>query len=294
MASDNTPSMLNTPTDESDIARGFFTVLPREIRDQIYDLISQDEEELIQGHRLSVFLLKIRTTVPKVRLICHQAKTEYDARPLVDNHLQLSECYAAVDRDLRQSLSKLIPLSASQTKTLHFDLVCCNEAPDRSLRCLEPSKFATTGKILRRRYAGFIKNVTADLPLLEKVSINLSCGNMRCAMALQMTDEPWTNIPKLSHVTLPRCTYDHTLSRNHDERSIEYELGDVDASKSAEFFEERDTMATWTPATGWEADAEVVEDCLEEEAEWLSSRLEKGRISSRSNLRTTHTDTLQF
>jgi hypothetical protein len=156
--------------------------------------------------------------------------------------------HAAVDRDLRQSLPKLIPLSASQTKTLHFDLVCCNEAPDRSLRCLDPSKFATTGKILRRRYAGFIKNVTADLPLL-------SCGNMRCAMALQMTDEPWTNIPKLSHVTLLRCTYDHTLSRNYDERSIEYELGDVDASKSAEFFEERDTMATWTPATGWEADA---------------------------------------
>jgi hypothetical protein len=217
MASDNTPSMSNTPTDESDTAHGFFTVLAREIRDQIYDLISQDEEELIQGHRLSVFLLKVRTTVPKVRLLCHQAKTEYDARPLVDDHLQLSECYAAVDRDLRQSLPKLIPLSASQTKTLHFDLVCCNEAPDRSLRCLDPSKFATTGKILRRRYAGFIKNVTADLPLLEKVSINLSCGNMRCAMALQMTDEPWTNIPKLSHVTLLRCTYDHTLSRNHDE-----------------------------------------------------------------------------
>jgi hypothetical protein len=87
MASDNTPSMSNTPTDESDTAHGFFTVLAREIRDQIYDLISQDEEELIQGHRLSVFLLKVRTTVPKVRLLCHQAKTEYDARPLVDDHL---------------------------------------------------------------------------------------------------------------------------------------------------------------------------------------------------------------
>ena len=254
MASDNTLSIPNTPTDGSDTAPGFFNVLARELRDLIYDRISQDEEELIQGHRHSVFLLRVRTTVPKVRLLCHQAKTEYEARPIVDNHLQLSEFYAEVHPTLRHSLPQDILSLASQTKTLQFDLVCCNETPDRVRprrgRCLESTKFATTGQILHRRYAGYIKHVTADLPLLEEISINLSCSNMCFAMALQSTDEPWTDIPKLSHVTLLRNTYDHTLGCDRDERYGEYTNGDVDPSKSAEFFEERDTMATWTPATG--------------------------------------------
>jgi hypothetical protein len=276
MASDNTLSMPNAPANKSDTAHGFFSTLALELRDQIYDLISQDEEELIQGHRHSVFLLRVRTTVPKVRLLCHQAKTEYDARPLVDNHLQLSEFYAAVRPTLRHDLPQDIPSLASQTKTLQFDLVCCNETPDRVRprrgRCLESTKFAATGQILYRRYAGYIKRVAADLPLLEEVSINLSCSNMCCAMALRSTDEPWADIPKLSHVTLLRNTYDHTLSPNGEERHEEYKNGDVDPSKSAEFFEERDTMATWTPATGWEADTKVLEDCLEEESDFMVDR----------------------
>jgi hypothetical protein len=276
MASENTLLMPNAPTDGSDTTRGFLNVFPREIRDLIYDLISQDKEELIHGHRHSVFLLRVRTTVPKVRLLCHQAKTEYDTRPLVDNHLQLSEFYAEVHPTLRHSLPQDILSLASQTKTLQFDLVCCNETSDRVRprrgRCLESTKFATTGQILHRRYAGYIKHVTADLPLLEKFSINLSCSNMCCAMALQSTDEPWADILKLSHVTLLRNTYDHTLGRDRDERYEEYTNGDLDPSKSAEFFEERDTMATWTPATGWEADAEVVEDCLEEESDFMIDR----------------------
>jgi hypothetical protein len=278
MASDNTLSRSAAPADESDTAHGFFEAVPREIRDQIYNLVSQDKEVSVRGHHKSIFLLRIRTAVPKTRLLSRQAMKEYDARPQVDNHLQISEYYADLSNFDRHSTPRAIPSLAFQTMTLHFDLLCCKETPNRATlhygdRCLEPTTFSTTGQILHSRYASYIEYVTAHLPLLENVSINVSCSNMRCALALQLTDEPWTHIPKLSHVRLLRNSYDHTLSRDNHERLEEYyNYPELNISKSPEFFEQRRTMATWTPAAGWEADAEVTEACYREEWEFMVGR----------------------
>jgi hypothetical protein len=275
MASDNTLMVPNASAEKSCTAHSFYGSLPREIRDEVYDLISQDKEELFEGYDDRTFLVRIRTTLPKVRLLNHQAKFEYDARPLADNHLRVSECYPP-DRDYRQRLPRAVPSLASRTTALHFDLVCCKDTPDRALdhgyRCLEPSNFSTTGQMLHFDYVEYIEEVIADLPLLEQVSINVSCSNMHCAMALQPTDLPWTNITKLSHIRLLKNHYDHTLSRDVDERFGEYQLRDINLSKTPEFFEQRETMAKWTPATGWEADAKVTEECSKEESNFMTGR----------------------
>jgi len=198
---------------------------------------------------------------------------EYDVRPLVDNHLQVSECYPDI---FSYELPTAVPSLASRTTTIPFDLVCCHETPDRDRRhfrtCLEPTSFFTTGQALHRRYMSHIQYVTAHLSFLEQISINVSCSNMRCAMALQTTDEPWTDIPKLSRVRLLRNSYDHTLSRDETERLKKYKLRNVNPSKSPDFFERRDTMATWTFATGWEADAKVTEECRKEESDFMIDR----------------------
>jgi len=62
MTSDNTVSKLNAPTSKYDTAHGFFTTIPRELRDQIYNLISQDKETLIRGPLCKTYVLRIRTT----------------------------------------------------------------------------------------------------------------------------------------------------------------------------------------------------------------------------------------
>jgi hypothetical protein len=92
MASENTLTKSTRPAEKSDTAHNLFERLPREIRDQIYYLISQDKEELIGKDGHSTLFFRIRTTIPKVRLLNNFFKEEYDARPLVDNHLQVSEC----------------------------------------------------------------------------------------------------------------------------------------------------------------------------------------------------------
>jgi hypothetical protein len=68
--------------------------------------------------------------------------------------------------------------------------------------------------------------------------------------------------------------YDPTLSRDVDERFEEYRLRDINPSKTPEFFEQRETMAKWTPATGWEADAKVMEECSKEESDFMIGRPE--------------------
>jgi hypothetical protein len=278
MASDNTLTMPNASVKKSCTAHSFYDSLPREIRDEIYDLISQDKEELSEGPFNMTFLFRIRTTLPKVRLLNHQAKFEYDARPLADNYLRVSECNPP-DRDWSLQLPRAVPSMAFRTTALHFDLACCRDTPDRMThhiygdRCLETIRFVTTtGQALHRQYVSYIEHVTTHLPLLEKVSINVSCSNMRCAMALQSTDEPWSKIEKLSHVALLQNSYDHTLSSDSAKRAREYEYGPAHALKSPEFIEQREMMATWTPATGWEADAKVTEERSKEESVFMTGR----------------------
>jgi hypothetical protein len=84
MASDNTITDVITRAiqPESDSAHSFFSTFPREIRDQIYDLIFQEKTYPIHFDEsgYQAFYSKIRTTVPKVRLVCSRFKIEYDER----------------------------------------------------------------------------------------------------------------------------------------------------------------------------------------------------------------------
>ena len=97
MASDNTITDVITRAiqPESDSAHSFFSTFPREIRDQIYDLIFQEKTYPIHFVRASAaFYSKVRTTVPKVRLVCSRFKIEYDERGkhhLPKNHFRICQ-----------------------------------------------------------------------------------------------------------------------------------------------------------------------------------------------------------
>jgi hypothetical protein len=278
MASDNTISKSTTPTDKSGTAHSFLKSFPRELRDQIYNLLSQEREDLIKNYSRHPYLFRIRTTLPKVRLLNRQIKEEYDARPLADNHLEVIECQP--DDVVVHLLPREIPPLAVRTTVLHLDLVCCKDPADSAMKCLEPRRCCNgtikpwAGEELRESHGRYIiKCLIPHLPLLERATIRLSCSNMSCVTALQSTDEPWNDIAQLSQIELLRNVYDHDLSRDYGDRLDEYQTRDLNPSKSPEFFQNRETMATWTPAHGWKADEKVMEDCRNEEAVFMSGRV---------------------
>lgn len=63
---------------------GFFT-LTRELRDNIYDMICQDETGVMDGIRF-----RFRGSIPKARLISREFKSEYDERSTTTGILQMS------------------------------------------------------------------------------------------------------------------------------------------------------------------------------------------------------------
>ena len=72
----------------------------------------------------------------------------------------------------------------------------------------------------------------------------------------------------------------------YDSRTSKKSLRESDDNWGADyphpgpFFEDRETMATWSYKEGWKADEEVIEKCRQEEARWLSSRPQEGKTPS--------------
>jgi hypothetical protein len=261
-----------TPINKTETAHGFFQTLQRELRDKTYDLISQEKVELIKGFPHNIYIFKTRTTLPIVRLVSKGFQRENDTRPLVGYHLQVSECNPP---SVFHRLSEVIPTLAIRTTAMHLDLVCCQESPDRGKRCLVrllPLGNAWAERMLQHYHGEYIEYIIAHLPLLERMDIHISCGNMDCAMALQSTNPPWSNMPKLSEIKLLRNVYDHALSRNESDRFDGYESHTKNPAQSPEFFKRRKMMATWTPSHGWNADAKVTEECRGEEATFMIDR----------------------
>jgi len=94
--------------------------------------------------------------------------------------------------------------------------------------------------------------------------MNVSCGDIQCAMALQAShDEFWPNIPILSQIALLIPTYEHYYDCNPKEWVEEHRKDNMVPPHSAEFSEGRETMTTWTRTLGWQADAKVPAKCRE-------------------------------
>jgi hypothetical protein len=79
-------------------------------------------------------------------------------------------------------------------------------------------------------------------------------------------------------VSLLRPVYDSETSKKRSRESVEdWGTGNP---HSVPFFEDRETVATWSYKEGWKVDEDVIEDCRQQETEWLSSRPKKGKTPS--------------
>jgi hypothetical protein len=271
MASDNTipASMPGASASGSENKHGFMSSFPRKIRDEIYDLIISEEEELYRGA-----FFKMRSTVPHVRLISKKFQMEYDECCPVDNQLQIFKgldqpCYAS---------SRLVPPRADCTTHLRFYFVWCGGGSDSNQVLPNVYNFVD----LWHYYGGQIEAYANALPHLEKHELIISCGSLACVLALQAPGAVDSALHGLMfnhpRVSLLRPVYDSEVKQKSTSESVEERV--VEGPRLDALFEGRETMATWSWSGGWEVDEEVTEKCRQEEAKWLSSRRPKGEISS--------------
>jgi hypothetical protein len=135
MASDNTISAAMPHASASKLGEKycFFTSFPREIRDQIYGLIICEKEDIFKRA-----LFKIRSTVPKVRLLSRQFKKEYDERCPKLNHLEIFNCY--IDGLLTYHGSDPAPPLAIRDTSLRYHRIWCDHEPDYDVYDHEPDE----------------------------------------------------------------------------------------------------------------------------------------------------------
>jgi hypothetical protein len=111
------------------------------------------------------------------------------------------------------------------------------------------------------------------MPVLEEVSINISCGNMQCANGLMLSHDIWKDIPHLSRVALLSPVFDYALTPV--QWSQWYGTEDESPPHLSEFFHNRQVLSTWTLSGGWVINRDLEAERLEEQFRinlWLDGK----------------------
>jgi hypothetical protein len=265
------PSKKPDPVLPANSTYGCFQTLPQEIRDVIYDLISQPKDEEHDGYHF-----RTRTVVPHARLLSKQFTREYDECPPRNTDLRVTQ-YRCSESGFRQ-LQGPIPSMPAQTEYMHFDLLVCEDPPwVRSTSigqhdCFNDHSAGALKAVLQNKHGRFIHSLISVMPVLKEVSITISCGNMECAVALQSSHQFWKNTPYLSRLVLLSPTFGYDLWVLCNLWDCYYLDGDRKELHPSTFFENRQTMATWTSVRGWEINNDLTEKCREEESkvvDWI-------------------------
>ena len=279
MASDNTisASMPRASASKPETKHSFYGSFPRELRDKIYDLIISEKEQTFNGA-----CFKMRSTVPKVRLLCKQFKKEYDERCPKLNHLEIFNCYI----DSPSTYSYLlqpdpVPPLAIRATSLRYHWIWCDDEPDFEPDFEDPCGQGESVPTLWRQYGRQINKYVKPLPDLAKFDLIISCSTLTCVLAITALDGACGHdgyIRGNPRMSLLRPVYDSETGKKRLRESVEgWGTGNP---HSGPFFEDRETMATWSYKEGWKVDEEVIEKCRQEEARWLSSRPQEGKTPS--------------
>jgi len=287
MASDNT---ISAPTPRASVfepgtKHSFYGSFPRELRDKIYDQIISEKEEVFKSA-----CCKMRSTVPKVRLLCKQFKQEYDERCPKLNHLQIFSCYIRCPKTYWSPDPTPIPPLGIQATSLQYHTIWCEHKLGSGEPCKKDIRTDMLWKNIGRQLGEYIE----DFPHLAEFNLIISCSSLTCARAVVASDgasRSWGWISGQPRVSLLMPVYDSRTSKK-SLRESDDNWG-ADYPHPGPFFEDRETMATWSYKEGWKADEEVIEKCRQEEARWLSSRPQEGKTPSWSSSFKANTDTFQ-
>jgi hypothetical protein len=260
MASDNTITdlILRPIQSKPDNAHSFFGTFPREIRDDIYDLLFQEKEHDICKRTNPLhadYYTKTRTTLPKVRLVCSQMKNEYDERDTYHLPKNTFRVCNVREEHYCEQFDIRVPTLAVRTTVLHLDLECCGEAQDpEDCLLLTDRGIGGSNWLAEQRLLVY---TLADLPLLEKMCFHVNCAAAsKRAADIPSGHPPAESNPMLVQISILRTEYVQDLSQSDSIRSDGHKLRPSSfPSPPGHFLVRLKTQAIWTHVNGWNNEA---------------------------------------
>ena len=147
-----------------------FFALPAELRDMIYDHLWQDLEEDTDHIRFNIC-----TTIPELRLVNRQFKSEYDERIAANAHkntVAVTQLYDYCPYDPSKEVS--LPRLAAQSTSLTINIICKDEDCGVCHRCRHKRCEHTA------HYREWVRHwLRGDLSL-EACQVDLSITSRRC------------------------------------------------------------------------------------------------------------------
>jgi hypothetical protein len=207
-------------------SHGFFESFPRELRDNVYDLLCQDvtrESGALQYHT--------RTKILNLRLVSRDFKLEYDEQCSKSKHVgqltvtdSIETDYCGCDLPASLDIKRLsYPAPALQVIEMTATLSVCDGDHDNS--CIVNCRISGHG--------AWIGDLIRNLPHLQSVHIQLKFpGNTCVCCGLEFDLDIFTKFPKIvelktigseaetgsasSSITLATWTREHGLQKNHE------------------------------------------------------------------------------
>lgn len=206
---------------------GFFNTFPREIRDNIYDMLYDE----INRDTYST-ALTLRTPVVSLRLVSRQCKDEYDDWVAQNERMTAFEVWDSAGMDTIKSTRASV-YTHTTNATIHL-FVCGGDHLDYP--CYHTD--------ILRSYAMWIRVLVNRMLSLRSIRVSLAINYDHCMDAVKASLGLITNLSKVVEVKMRHV--------NHRDRSIlPRETSDLPV------------VAVWTKESGLVRDHEAIKRCRE-------------------------------
>ena len=116
----------------------------------------------------------------------------------------------------------------------------------------------------QRCWGRLIHDLVSVMPVLEEISIGISCGNMRCVRGVVLSHDIWKGIPHLCRVALLSPIFDFDL--DPIELDLWYGFKNNGSPHLSDFYQDWQILSTRISSEGWVIDPELEAERLEEES----------------------------
>lgn len=176
---------------------GFFDILPRELRDVVYDSLYQKLDKNASGLRYQTY-----TVCAELRLISRQFKLEYDERIAVDEKTKHLTISIDLFRPCWCELPVALPSSQLAARTVHLTLVVtfCDGKHSWDGASWECSADEDGLGIVC--YYDFMRVLVDALPCIQSLRLNLQATADLCVMNLLEFSTAFMKSPKLTELRI--------------------------------------------------------------------------------------------
>lgn len=233
MSNMTTQLLVSTPLTLTDSTPGFFEILPRELRDNVYDTLYQELDNEDSGIRFQTY-----TVCTELCLVSRQFRTEYDERTSVDKeskqltvivNLSVTSCWC------NQRVVLPSALLAARIGHLTLMLTPCDGThmmDGEHCECNADDRGAQSNC-----YKDFVQALVRALPRLQSLHVSLHAPTDLCLMNMLPLPIAFTESPKLKELKIMSPC-----------------LGGPTAGPLAQ-------VAIWTEKDGMQQDQEAIELC---------------------------------